>query len=127
MSTAAQVRLPAVFSGIRSRKDRSYCLTFDSRELGGDDAATLLNLQQTECWLLIAPSKDAIENADVPEYKADAGLNQKTPGQRLRAVLFVYFEQLGKPGGDFDTFYRQKLEWLIDQYKAKLESGEVAI
>jgi hypothetical protein len=121
------VKLPAIFSGVRSRKDRSYSLTFDSRELGGDDVAVLLGLQQSECWLIVAPSPDRLDQVEIPKYRPDAGVNQKTPSERLRAVLFVYFEQLGRPGGDFDTFYRQRLEYLIDQYKAKLESGEVSV
>jgi hypothetical protein len=127
MSKSQPLRLPAIFAGIRSRKDRSYTLNFETRELGGEDGAALLALQQTECWFIVAPSQDVADRAEVPDYRADAGAGQKTPSQRLRAVLFVYYKQLGEPGGDFDNFYRQKLEWLIDQYKATLETGEVSI
>lgn len=118
------VKLPAIFAGIRSRKDRSYSLTFETRELVGQDAATLLTMQQTECWLLIAPD-DSLDSVEVPKAKPDAGVGQKTPGQRLRAVLFVYWTQLGKPG-DFEDFYRGRIERLIEQYKARLD-GEEAI
>jgi hypothetical protein len=117
------VKLAAVFSGIKSRKDRSFRLEFDTRELK-EDAAELLKIQGTECWLLIAPD-DSLDAVDVPKVKPDAGTNQKTPGQRLRAVLFVLWQQIGKPG-DFEDYYRQRLERIIDQFKAKLDGEDAA-
>lgn len=116
------LKLPAIFAGIQSKVDRSYKLTFVTRELAGDDAAELLKLNQSECWLLVAPD-DSLDAVDVPKAKPDAGTNQKTPGQRLRAVLFVLWSQSGKPG-DFEDFYRSRLESLIEQYKAKLDGVE---
>lgn len=117
------IKLPAIFSSIRSRKDRSFALGFDTRELGAD-AAELMKIQGTECWLLIAPD-DSLDAVDIPQVKPDTGANQKTPSQRLRAVLFVYWNQLGKPDGDFENFYRLKVERLVDQYKALLDGDGV--
>src|SRR4051794_16676445 len=59
------VKLPAVFTGIASKVDGSYKLTFNTRELGGPDAAALLNNTNKECWLLIAPD-DSLDSVDVP-------------------------------------------------------------
>lgn len=120
------VALPAVFSGIRSRRDRSYSLTFDTRELGGQDAATLLGMQQSECWLLVAPNQDALAQAEVPDYKPDVGMESKPPSKRLRSIMFVYWKQQGGEQmlGDFDGWYARAIERLIDQYKAKLDDGE---
>lgn len=113
------VKFAAIFSGIKSRKDRSYRLEFDSRELGGEDAATLLNMQMTEGWLLFAPT-DEIDNTHIPEERANAGVGMKTPSQRLRAVLFRLWEQAGKPG-QFEDYYRSKMEIVIDRFKENLE------
>ena len=117
------VKLPAIFAGIQSKVDRSYKLTFATRELSGDDAAVLLRMNQTECWLLVAPD-DSLDAVDVPNAKPDAGAGGKTPSQRLRAVLFVLWTQLGRPG-DFEDFYRSKLDRIIDQYKAKLDGEDI--
>ncbi len=116
------VKLPAIFSGIQSKVDGSYKLTFNTRELAGDDAAVLLGMANKEAWVLVAPD-DSLDAVDVPKARPDAGTGQKTPGQRLRAVLFILWQQSGKPG-DFEDFYRQKLERLIEQYKAKLDGVE---
>lgn len=119
---SAPVKLPAIFSGIQSKVDGSYKLTFTTREFSGEDAAVLLGMANKECWVLIAPD-DSLDSVDVPKAKPDAGTGQKTPGQRLRAVLFVLWTQSGKPG-DFEDYYRQRLEGLIEQYKAKLDGVE---
>jgi hypothetical protein len=114
-------KVPAIFTGIKSRKDRSYSLTFETREFSGSDAAELLALQQTEGWLLFAPTDD-IDEAVIPAEKANAELGSKTPGQRLRGVLFILWQQTGK-GEDFEDFYRKKMEAIIDQVKARLDAA----
>ena len=114
------VKLAAIFSGIKSRKDRSYRLEFDTRELGGADAATLLGMQMTEAWLIVAPTGDITE-ADIPQERANAGLGMKTSSQRLRGVIWRLWEQSGKPG-DFEDYYRGKMELVIDKFKENLEN-----
>ena len=116
------IKLPAIFDAARSRKDRSFRLEFETRELGSD-AATLFSMLHTEGWLLYAPNEADIDSVDVPETKADAGTAQKTPGQRLRAVLFIYWKELDEPG-DFEEFYRMRIERTIDSYKALIDKSE---
>lgn len=117
------VKLPAIFDAARSRKDRSFRLEFETRELGGEDAAALFSHLHSEGWLLYAANEDDIDAVEVPTVKADAGTGQKTPSQRLRSVLYIYFKQLGEPG-DFEDFYRTRLERVIDSYKDLLDKGE---
>jgi hypothetical protein len=117
------VKLPAIFSGIQSKVDGSYKLTFNTRELSGTDAAVLLGMANKEAWVLIAPD-DSLDSVDVPKAKPDSGTGQKTPGQRLRAILFILWSQVGKPG-DFEDYYRQRLERIIEQFKAKLDGEEI--
>ena len=45
--------------------------------------------------------------------------NVKSPSQRLRAVLFLLWEQQGS-WGDFDTWYKAKIEEIIEHFKGKL-------
>lgn len=114
-----KVTLPVILSGVASRKDRSYSLKFDTRELSGKDASTLLDYLQSEGYLLFSPNDD-FKEADVPNEKADAMLGSKTQAQRIRAVVFRIWEQNGK-NGDFDTYYKTTTERIIDQLKAKLD------
>lgn len=114
-----KVLLPAILSGVSSRKDRSYSLKFETRELSGESASTLLDLLQQEGFLLFSPNNDLSE-ADIPDEKADAMLGTKTQAQRLRAVIYRLYEQTGKHG-DFETYYRSKMEYIIELLKEKLE------
>jgi hypothetical protein len=118
------VKLPAIFSGIRSKVDRSYSLTFGTQELSGADAAVLLKMNQSTCWLLVAPTEDAIDKATVPDYKPDVGTNQKSQAQRIRSVIFLIWTQRGRPGTDFEEYYRFQTEKIIDALKLSLDDGE---
>ena len=114
-----KVQLPAILSKVASRKDRSYSLTFETRELG-KDAAMLMDMLQSEGYLLFSPNDD-LNEADIPDEKADAMTGQKTQAQRLRGVIFRFWEQKGSQGS-FDNYYRSVMESLIEQLKDKLEN-----
>jgi len=47
-------------------------------------------------------------------------MKPKTPSQRMRNVLFLLFEQDHKGFSDFDSFYLDRMEKLIDLLKKKL-------
>lgn len=113
-----KVMMPAILSGVASRKDKSYSLKFDTRELRGSEAAILLEQLQTEGWLLFSPNE--LNEKDIPDEKADSMTGQKTQAQRLRGVIFRLWEQNGKKGNS-EEYYRSVMESLIEQLKEKLE------
>jgi hypothetical protein len=122
---SAPVKFPAIFSGIRSRKDKTFSLTFDTQEMSGKDAAALMDLQQSYCALLIAPTEQDLEGVEILDYRPLEG-QTKTPAQRLRSVLYIYHAQQGGKDvlGDFDSWYARVVERWIDAWKAKLDSGQ---
>lgn len=115
-----KVHLPAILSGVASRKDKSYTLKFETRELKGTEAAMLLDYLQSEGYLLFSPNDDITE-ADIPKEKADASMGAKSPSQRQRAIIYRLWEQRGKEG-DFEAYYRSKMEYLNDLLKEKLDN-----
>lgn len=112
------VQLPAQLLKVSSRADRTYKVEFNTRELSGHEAATLLGELMNEGWLLWSPNE--LTEQDIPDEKADSMTAQKTQAQRIRGVLFRLYEQSGSQG-DFETYYRIKTEQIIDTLKAKLE------
>jgi len=113
-----KVLLPAILGGVASRKDGSYSLKFETRELG-KDAAMLLSLMNSEGYLLFSPNDDLTEQ-DIPDEKADSMTGSKTQAQRLRATLYILWKQRGQ-NGSFETFYRSNMEKIIELIKEKLE------
>lgn len=115
------ISVPAQVMGMSPRADRSWKLTFETRELGGDEVALLANNFQGEGWLLFKPNGQ-ISVEEVPEGNADSGT--KSQSQRLRDVIYILYKQQGSKV-DFETYYRTYLERLIEYVKTKLEKEDV--
>lgn len=111
------LQLPAQIVDIKPKADKSVKLSFESRELRGEEAALLFDNFQGEGWLLFKPN-GTIAEEEVPQDIADSGA--KSQSRRLRDVIFVLWKQKGGKG-DFETFYRVYLEKLIEYTKSKLE------
>lgn len=115
--------LPAGLKKVSSRADKSYDLVFNTRELGGDEAAFLLGQLMTEGWLIWAANEQDVADVKIPDEKADSMTGQKTPSKRLMDRMFVYYTQ-GK-GGDKDKFrqwYEAELERIGNVYLEKLNA-----
>lgn len=115
-----KILLPATINPPRLRKDGSASVSFDTRELDASEIFTIMALRHGEGWLVFAPNKDDIE---VPEESAE--VDEKSPSERLRSVLFVWYKQETESGkfiGLFDTFRKEKMEKIIEGVKSKLEN-----
>lgn len=105
-----------IISSVRSRVDRSLSLSLSTPELDPNEMAEIINLQGANLICLLTP----LDEKDAPKYVIDKELEQKTPSTRLRGVLYVLWEQSGSKG-NFDDFYRVKMEGIIEAVKNKLE------
>lgn len=113
------VSFPAILSSIKTRKDRTLAITAETAyEFNGEDASMLFSFANNEIQLVLSDS--IVQEKDIPEIQVDSSVNEKTPSQRLRSVLYVYWEQSGKKTS-FDVFYLQQMNRLIDIIKEKLE------
>lgn len=115
------MKVSATLDSVRTLKDRSFKLVFETLELGADDGAVLLSMRQQAGWLLFAPLDVDVESHIPPEppreFKAD-----KTPSQRMRACLFRLWEQ-NKRDMTFNEFYDHQMEKYIAAIKERLEEG----
>lgn len=76
-----------------------------------------MEIQNTNLKLLLQPVDN--EPAELKEVKGQ--FDTKTPSQRLRAVLFILWRQADGTG-DFEDFYRRRIEDIINSVKRKLEA-----
>ena len=109
------ITLQTYITSISARRDGSIRFSAETPELSKDEKAIFFELQGVVCETAMQPTEDKL-----PDIEVDKELNQKTPGQRLRAVLYVLWEQKGKQT-EFETFYKEKMEKIIEQIKQKLE------
>lgn len=109
------IKTSGYFQGFNSKADGSASLRFTTQELTDDDWAVLPKHQGLFGWIVFTGEG---EKLDIPkELPTDT---KKTPGQRLRASLFVYWKQLGEPG-DWEVFYRDQMERFISRVQKELD------
>jgi len=111
-------QIPSILDKISTLKDGSLKITIATQELGEEDTALLFKLANKYCHVAIKESPMKEKEIKVPEF-AKEFKSDKTPGQRLRAVLYVYWDQ-NKPTKDFDSFYKGYLEKIIQNVKNQL-------
>ncbi len=110
------IRFNGEISSINAKKDRSVGLRLNTPELSSKEKAELMDLQGINIDVFLKPF-DTVPDDIVT---VDTDLNAKSSSQRLRAVLFVLWKQLGGTE-DFNEYYKMVMEKLINHFKGKLE------
>ena len=106
----------AIITGVRSKVDRSLGVSLTTPELTTEERTEFMNLQGVNLKVLFEPT----DSTPAEIYKVEKEINQKTQGQRIRAVLFILWKQEGNKG-DFEDYYKDKTEQYIGFLKEKIE------
>jgi hypothetical protein len=109
------IQTPLVITSFRAKVDGSLGISGSTPELSIEEKVAFMELQSQQLMAFFEPEDD---NKEVVEVKGK--LEGKTPGQRLRSVIFVYWKQKGEIG-DFEQFYKKQIEKLIDKVKENLD------
>lgn len=113
-----KLQAPATISKVLTMSDKTIRLNIDCQEMPPEEEAKIFELRGKLGWFLFADQLMKVEDVkDLPEIKVEKG--QKTPSERLRSVIFVFWEQNGAKG-DFDSFYRGQIEKIINRIKEEL-------
>lgn len=107
--------VPAILSSIAFTKDGGLRLSFATNELTSEDKVAISAFHGNFGGL--AFRENAISTTDIPTE--DVEDKQKTPSKRLRAVLYVLARQRGIK--DFEPWYREQVEKVIEAIKLKLD------
>lgn len=114
--------IPAILESVRSLKDRTWKVTFETNELTPDQSASINeNLSQ---FGYLAFKRDEFKTDEIKiltDLKADFEIEKKTPGQRLRAVLYKNWEQKNEGYKEFSRYYEFQMEKIIEHFKGKLD------
>lgn len=114
------VLIASHIGSIRTLKDGSVSITLETPELSPGNAAEIFALRNMIAYVYV--SSRQIENSEKKLVDSlDPELKGKTPGQRLRAVLYRCWEQSPEGYQDSDSYYKAKMENIISTYKANLE------
>jgi hypothetical protein len=114
--------IPAILESYRSLKDRTLKLSFDCNELTPEQTIGIVEGHQKFGFL--AFKQDPFTNSEksaLEELEASYEDKTKTHSQRLRAVLFRNWESNNEGFKDFETYYKYRMEELINHFKSLLQ------
>lgn len=112
------IQFSALIEKVSANKDRTLGIKLDTQELNADETSKIFSLFEKQIWLAMAEVPVRNEEFDAPEsveFKKD-----KTPSQRLRDRLYVYFTQMGGKKEDFKVWYEKEFEKIGNSYLDKL-------
>lgn len=113
----------AILESVRSLKDRTYKLTFETNEPSEDQALAIHNNLLSAGYLAFKEEKFRTEELkQLEDLKSDFELKDKTPGQRLRAVLYRLWEQHPEGYKTFPPYYEFKVDQITAHFKSKLDA-----
>ena len=113
------ILFPAVIGGIRSIKDGTLSISFDIQELSPGKTGEVFSLRNKIAYVYVS-ERQIEDNEKKVVDSLDPELKGKTPGQRLRAVLYRKWEQDNEGYKDSESYYRAKMEAIINHYKTEL-------
>jgi len=106
---------------VRTLVDGGLKLDIITQELTPDEATKLFSLKGKQGWFLFSEAEIRPEDIDLPD-EVPAIKGEKTPSQRLRARMFVYFtEHLNRKKEDFYDWYVAQLDKIGQRYLEKME------
>ena len=114
-------QLSGMVTGVKTTADKSLEIKIHTNDVATftqEELAQLMKAYEKQYWILFAEQPMKKEDIDTDAEVVDKG--QKTPSERLRAVLYIMWEQKGKTD-DFESYYRSKMENLIEGIKGKLD------
>jgi hypothetical protein len=120
MSEDRIFQVPSYITKIGTMANSLRIIVDTMETISGEAMERLFALYNKPGWMTfnVRPI-EAQDIIDLPPVKAQAG--QKTPSQRLRAVLYRVWQQDGKGFADFEAYYQAMMEKLIEFYKGKIE------
>lgn len=112
------IQVEALFRSLTTRVDKTLKLVFETNEMSSQKNAELMEYVHKYGFLFFGNEGEEVV---VPKEPVKEFTSDKTPSQRLRAVLFVYWQQIGTGEEDFEVFYRRQMERFINHFKEKLD------
>lgn len=114
------ILLPAIIEGINTRKDNTLLVKLATNELNPHKVGEIMSHHNKLCYVAIKPENFTSSELKVIEgLKVDESIG-KSPSQRLRGVMFRNWEQSNEGFKEFESYYVNKMDTIIEHLKSKL-------
>ena len=108
-------QVSSVIESVATRVDNTIKIVVSTQELNPEQSTILFTLKGKQGWLLF--SENEMKEIDVPKENAPEFKTDKSPSQRLRNTLYVYWETNTNKSKPFDTWYKDWIEGKIKEIK----------
>lgn len=114
--------IAVTIDSLRSRKDKTWSITLGTQELTPEDATEIMKLNGKLCFAGFKIDPFTQQEQDLIEsLEGTPDLNAKSLSERLRNVLYVWWNQSPQGFKEFKDFYEHYMGKYIDNIKGKLE------
>ncbi len=104
---------------VKSLVDGSVSISLITPEISGGKVGELFDLRKKIAYVYIS-ARQVENNEKAMVDGLNPELKGKSPGQRLRNVLYVAFQQDPEGYKDSESYYVAKMENIISHYKSEL-------
>jgi hypothetical protein len=113
-------QIPAQITKLETQSDGGIRVVIDTQELSDpEELKQLFMLRKSIGWFSFKSNK--ITQGEIPDEDAMVEEGEtKSPSERLRNTLFVYWKENKGGKGDFNAFYKETMEKYIQNVKEKL-------
>lgn len=111
------VQFSAQIDSAKANNDRTLTIKLDTQELSTEDTANIFSFFQKQVWIAIAETVLTKQDLNIPETIDE--MDKKSPSQRLRDRMYVYWNE-NKIPAPFDNWYKAQLEKLGQNYLDKV-------
>lgn len=116
------IAVPAIITKAATTADRGLRLTVETSEIASAYKAELVDLVHKSGHFWFYPDDTIHPAAEDVQFLETSVKKPKTPSQRLRAVLYVYWkERPSEQGWSFDEFYEREINQIAQSYREKLD------
>lgn len=118
------IKLIASLVSARRLSDKTVSMSFKTQQLSSEEFMIVDTLLTKKGWLLFSLNEDEVAETEIPKERP-VEVDQKTPSQRLRGVLYRQWELLASRPGmyiSFEDYYRSHMERLINQEKQRIDA-----
>jgi hypothetical protein len=114
--------LPAQLESYRSLKDKTLKVTFETNELNPQELLSIIENTGEFGYLAFKVEPFKREEKEVIEsLETNLEDKQKTPSQRLRAILYLNYQKKNEGFDTFTRYYEHTMEKLCTHFKTKLD------
>jgi len=113
------IQFNSVIDGVQKKKDGTLSIKLGTQELKAKETALIFDMGNKYIHTVFSEVDVNPDDIIIPEIKTEFR-SDKSPSQRLRNSLYVFWKNNTSKQKTFEEFYKQQMEKFIETVKDKI-------